>query len=122
MADATAIADLLRANLLEVFGQRDPELRRAAIGRIHQPGVEFSDHDGVNVGHAALDAAVEQLHARLDPSFAFREAGELQLIGDLAYLPWELGPAGEPPVVRGADIAFVRDGLIAKLYVVLTGA
>jgi hypothetical protein len=31
------IAELMRANLLEVFGERDGERRRAAIARIHQP-------------------------------------------------------------------------------------
>lgn len=113
------LADLMRANLLEVFGEHDGERRRAAIARVHHPEVEFSDHTEVVIGHAALDAAIERLHARIG-ELPFRPAGDVQLVGDLGYLPWEFGPEGQAPIATGADIAFARDGRIAKLYVVLT--
>ncbi|MBO9533686.1 MAG: nuclear transport factor 2 family protein [Solirubrobacteraceae bacterium] len=115
------LATLMLANLVEVFGERDGDRRRAAIARVHHPQVVFTDHDGEASGHAALDEAVARLHARLAPDFEFAPAGDVDLIGDLGYLAWQLGAPGQPPVVRGADIAFARDGRIGRLYVVLTG-
>jgi hypothetical protein len=40
-------------------------------------------------------------------------------VRDLGCLEWGFGPAGAPPVVRGMDIALVRDGLVASLYTLL---
>jgi len=77
------------ANPVEVFGERDGERRRAAIARIHQPDVVFHDPGGPVTGHEALH-------------------GKVQGILD-----------GAPPVVRGVDIALVRDGRIAQLYTLL---
>jgi hypothetical protein len=115
MAD---VADLMRSNLLEVFNERDPGRRRAAIARTYAPDVRFSDPEETVVGHDALDAKAQALLDRA-PGFAFRPGGPLLVNDDLGYLPWELGPEGQPPVVRGLDIALVADGLIAKLYTLL---
>lgn len=115
MAETT---ELMRANLLDVFGERDVERRRAAIARIYHPDVEFADPDATVTGHDALDAKAQAI---LDdaPDFAFAPAGRAYVNNDLGYLAWELGPEGGPPVVRGVDIALVRDGLIAKVYTLL---
>jgi len=37
----------------------------------------------------------------------------------MGYLAWNLGPEGQPPVVRGVDTCFIRDGRIAKVYTLL---
>jgi len=37
----------------------------------------------------------------------------------MGYLAWNLGPEGQPPVVRGLDACFVRDGRIATVYTIL---
>jgi hypothetical protein len=115
MAD---IADLMRANLDDVFGERDPQRRRAAIARTYHPDVTFADPDETVVGHEALN---EKAQGLLDgaPDFAFTASGSVYVNHDLGYLAWELGPAGGPAVVRGVDIALVRDGLIASLYTLL---
>ena len=112
------IAELMRANLLDVFGERDPERRRAAIARTYHPDVVFSVGDDKSIGHEALDAAVKDI---LDgaPDFAFSPDGDILVNDDLGYLAWKLGPEGAPPVVRGLDIALVRDGLIVRLYTFL---
>ena len=90
----------------------------AAIARTYAADVEFADPEAVVVGHAALDAKAQQI---LDgaPGFAFTPAGEVQVNHDLGYLAWNLGPEGADPVVRGVDIALVKDGVIAKLYTLL---
>ena len=114
----TAIVDLMRSNLFEVFGERDPERRRAAIARTYVREVQFSDPEEVVTGHDALDAKAQRI---LDgaPGFVFSAAGEAYESHDLGYLAWGFGPEGEAPVVRGVDIALVQDGLIAKVYTLL---
>jgi hypothetical protein len=37
----------------------------------------------------------------------------------MGYLAWTFGPEGAPPVVKGIDICFVENGLIAKIYTLL---
>ena len=44
------IEELMRANLFEVFNERDGHRRRAAIERIYATGVTFSDPDESVVG------------------------------------------------------------------------
>jgi hypothetical protein len=112
------IEQLMRANLLEVFNERDGARRRAAIARTYSPGVRFSDPDDIVEGFAELDAKAQTI---LDdaPGFSFTLAGPIQVNHDLGYLRWNFGPAGQPPVVRGVDIALVAGGLIISLYTVL---
>jgi hypothetical protein len=112
------IEALMRANLLEVFGERDHERRRAAIARTYADDVVFSDPDEVVTGHDALDAKAASILAGA-PGFVFSPAGRVYVNQDLGYLAWGFGPEGAPPVVRGVDMAFFRDGRIAKVYTLL---
>jgi hypothetical protein len=112
------IADLMHANLLEVFGERDPQRRRAAIDRVYAADVKFADPDEVVIGRDALDAKAQKI---LDeaPDFVFSHAGPLHVVQDLGYQAWNFGPEGAPPVVRGVDIALVQDGVIVNVYTLL---
>ncbi|MCD2194951.1 nuclear transport factor 2 family protein [Actinomycetospora endophytica] len=116
--DAT-IPDLMHANLLEVFGERDRDRRRAAIARTYTEDVVMHDPEGVVTGRDALDAKVQTL---LDgaPGFVFRAAGPLRECDDLGLLGWEFGPEGEAPVVTGLDIVLVVDGRITSVHTILT--
>jgi hypothetical protein len=102
-----AVVALMQANLLEVFNERDDERRRAAIARIYAADVAFSDPDEVVTGREALDAKAKGLLEE-SPTFVFSPAGAVLVNHDLGYLAWNLGPEGEPPVVRGIDIALVE--------------
>jgi|SRR3954468_25096119 SnoaL-like domain len=117
---STSIADLMRTHVLSVFNERDPDARRAAIARTYQPDVVFSDHDGVIRGHDAIDEKVQGLLDRT-PGFVFRLAGPVRESNDLGMLDWLLGPEGAAPVVRGTDIALVRDDKIAAAYTFVHG-
>ena len=119
LATVNTISDLMHANLLEVFGERDRERRLASIARTYTEDVVLHDPEGVVTGRTALDAKVAGL---LDgaPGFVFRPSGPLRECDDLGLLAWEFGPDGEPPVVRGIDIALVSDGRIASLHTILT--
>ncbi|TQS45255.1 nuclear transport factor 2 family protein [Cryptosporangium phraense] len=112
------IEELLQANLLDVFNERDGERRRAAITRTYHEDVVFSDPDEQVAGRDALDAKAQHI---LDgaPDFVFSPAGPILVNHDLGYLAWNFGPEGQEPVVRGVDIALVRDGLIANVYTLL---
>ncbi|GGL86727.1 hypothetical protein GCM10011594_02940 [Nakamurella endophytica] len=81
--------------------------------------MRFSDPDEVVVGHDALDAKAQRI---LDdaPGFVFSPAGPVRVNQDLGYLAWAFGPEGGPAVVRGLDIALIEDGLIGRVYTLLT--
>lgn len=110
---ATAEA-LMHANLLEVFNERDPERRAAAVARTYAEDVVFSDPEGEVSGRAAIDAKAKAL---LDgaPGFVFTAAGPVYAGTDLACLTWEFGPEGQPPVVKGVDIGYIADGVLVKV-------
>lgn len=112
----------MHANLLEVFNERDPARRRAAIARTYASDVRWTDDDGVTTGRDALDAKAEALQANL---------GDLQFIADgpshqtlgLGYLAFHLVDSDGAGVHgSGFDVAIVRDDRIAELYTVLTDA
>ena len=64
------IAQLMHANLLEVFNQRDHELRRAAIAHTYADDIRWTDDDGVSIGRELLDAraaeVLQQFGHRID--------------------------------------------------------
>ncbi len=112
-------AELLTANLHEVFGNRDAASRRAAIDRTYTEDVRFVEPEGTVVGRDALDRRAAELIGQAPAHFAFRADGPAYVDGDLALLPWALGPAEGEPVVRGIDILTVTDGLVTELRTVL---
>ena len=117
---ADTIAELMHANLLEVFNQRDHELRRAAIAHTYADDIRWTEDDGITIGHEALNAKAIELQARLG-DLQFIAAGPTYQTLGLGYLAFQLvEPAGNTPVSSGFDVAIVRDGLIAELYTVLT--
>lgn len=114
------IRALMRATLFAVFGERDAERRRAAIERTYHPDVVFSDAEGTLTGYDALEAKIQGIQAGAE-GLAFAPDGAAHVVDDLGHQPWTLAPEGGPPVARGADIALVRDGRIARLYTLLLG-
>ena len=57
------VSELLRANLHEVFRERDLDARRAAIERTYAEDVRFIDAEAEVVGR---DAATERVHRLVD--------------------------------------------------------
>jgi hypothetical protein len=117
---ADTIADLMHANLLEVFNQRNHELRCAAIARIYADDVRWTDDDGATTGRDALNAKAIELQAKLG-DLQFIAAGPTYQTLGLGYLAFQVvEPGGNTPVSSGFDVGIVRDGVIAELYTVLT--
>ena len=119
LALAEKIRDLMHANLFDVFNERDPERRIAAIAKTYTGDVVFSDPDEIVTGREALNNKAQK---RLDkaPGFVFTAGGPIYENHDLGYLAWHFGPVGQPPVVSGMDIAIVKEGRIATIYTLLT--
>ncbi|MGY6024568.1 nuclear transport factor 2 family protein [Streptomyces spinosirectus] len=108
------VTDLLAANLHEVFGNRDPGSRRAAIERIYTEDVVFTDPEGVATGWDALEDKARALLDGVPSSFGFTEDGERYAGPHDGALAWAFGPKGQP-AARGIDIIAVRDGKIAAV-------
>jgi hypothetical protein len=41
-------------------------------------------------------------------------------LDDIGHLGFQYGPADQPPVIIGVDIARTKDGVIIELYTILT--
>jgi hypothetical protein len=119
MSEASVVIEtLLVRNLLEVFGEHDPAKRRAVIGELFTEDFTFTDPNGRNSGHEALDEAVTALH-KLLPGYVFKTRAPPQTLEDAGRLAWAFGPPEDPERVTGLDVIAVRGGRIAALYTFL---
>jgi hypothetical protein len=114
-----AIEELMHANLLEVFNERDEAKRRAAIDRTYAPEVRWTDSEGVITGRAALEAKCVGLQNALGDA-QFVAAGQVHQLPGFAHLAWELvDPGTGRAVMSGFDAALIGDGKITDLWTVL---
>src|SRR6476661_5491277 len=104
-------AELLYMNLHEVFSERDPAKRQAAIERTYADDVRFIDPDGESVGRQALNDRAQKILDDVPVDFVLEEDGLKYVSPDTAVQPWRFGPPGSP-VVRGIDVLTVRDGSV----------
>ncbi|MDA9399462.1 hypothetical protein XH79_11985 [Bradyrhizobium sp. CCBAU 45389] len=112
------MATLLKRNVAEVFGENNPDRRRAAIRDLFAEDAAVHAPPGVIVGHDALDKFAGDLRS-LHPDYVYTPSGEPQVVHDSARLAWGSGPKGEPPRYTGEDFILVRNGKIAALYIYL---
>jgi len=106
--------ELLHSNLHEVFSERDPERRWAAIERTYTEDVTFIDPEGEFVGRQVLSDQAQKLLDGLLAGFVFEEDGPQYVGTDTAALAWRFGPPGTP-VARGIDILTIRDGRVSTV-------
>jgi hypothetical protein len=111
--------ELLQSNLHEVFSERDPERRRAAIERTYTEDVTFIDPDGEFDGRQALNDQAQRLLDGVPADFVFEEDGPRYVGTGTAALAWRFGPPGRP-VVRGLDVLTIRDGLVSVVRTLIT--
>jgi hypothetical protein len=113
-----SISNLMLANLLEVFNERDEGRRLAAIARFYAEDVVFYDPEEFVTGREAVNEKARNILEKA-PGLVFTPAGPAYENNNLGYLDWNLGPEGQPPIVRGIDIALIKEGRIATLYTIL---
>ena len=116
---AEGYEQLLRANLVRVFGERDRARRRAAIAELYGPDAALYEPHAVATGHDAIDAAVGELLTQVPPAFVFAADGPVVGHHGIARLRWTAGPVNGPVAVTGTDIAHITAGRIQSLYVLL---
>jgi hypothetical protein len=112
------IHELLHRNLQEVFGEGNPERRRAAIQELYTTDCVLYASPGVFIGPHALDQFAGDLRAT-HPHFVYVPHGAPQALHNAGRLAWGSGPRGEKPEYSGLDVIIVRDGRISALYVFL---
>lgn len=112
------VEDLMRRNVVGVFGERAAAARAAVIADIYAPDAVLRLGAEVVRGTAALDRHVQAL---LDgaPGFVFQPLGEAEVDGALGTRRWGFGPEGGEPVVTGRDVVRVEDGRIAEILVLV---
>ena len=106
--DASVVKDLMKQNLLGVFGERDAEKRRSLIAKIWDSKAIFIDPEGRYVGHTAINDAAEQLQRRF-PDFAFSELADGDAYSGVGRLRWGFGPPDEPRKMTGMDVLVASD-------------
>jgi hypothetical protein len=111
-----SISTLLIRNLRDVFGENDPERRRAAIDELYTEDVVFYDPSkGAYRGRDEIDriaAAIKATH----PDFSYQPIAEPEEVGDGGRVPWVSGRPGDAPAYAGTDFIIARDGRIAAIY------
>lgn len=110
---------LLRANLEQVFNERDANKRIAAIQQLFSAEPTMYEPEGVVTGQAAISDVAGALLEQFGPDFSFVAQGVAVGHHGMAYLRWHAGPKEGPVVVTGADVAEVVDGKIVRLWVLL---
>jgi hypothetical protein len=113
------VPDLMEANLLAVFNERDARRRALAIESTYAPDVRWTDDEGTTVGREALEAKAKALQSQMH-GLVFSKASPVYQTRGFGYLAWTLGPEGGDAVASGFDVAVVRDDLISELYTVIT--
>lgn len=108
---------LMQANLLRVFGERDPESRIEAIREIYAADALLNEAERSVRGHEAISRAVEDLLSHLPPDFRFAAMRPALGHHGVGRLQWEGGQPGTKPAVTGVDVAHVEGGLIRTLHV-----
>ena len=96
----------------EVFSERDPEKRRAAIERTYAEDVRFVDPEGEVVGQQALSDRAQKILDDAPADFVLEGDGLGYVSPDTAAQAWRFGPPGNP-VVRGIDILTVSEGRVS---------
>jgi SnoaL-like protein len=115
-ATGNSLGRVMERNVSEVFGERDPSRRRAAIAELYADDCAIYDTEGESVGQAAVSERVDGILGESPPEFAFSLVAPAEVIHDLGRARWQMGPAGAPPVVRGMDVAVFANGRIRTLY------
>ena len=111
-----SISTLLIRNLQDVFGENDPQRRRAAIDEIYTEDVVFFDpNKGVYRGRDEIERIAGAIRAT-HPDFSYQPIAEPEEVGDGGRVPWVSGRPGEVPAYAGTDFIITRDGRIAAIY------
>ncbi len=109
--------DLMQANLMQVFGERNAEQRLKAIRELYAENAVLYEPGSSASGHTAICKAVTELLASLPPDFGFSAVGPAVGHHNTGRLKWRSGLPNGPVAVTGTDVAHFEKGRIQSLYV-----
>lgn len=113
---ANSISTLLTRNLHDVFGENDPERRRATIEEIYTEDVVFYDpNKGVYRGRDEIDRIAGAIKAT-HPDFQYQPIAEPEEVGNGGRVQWVAGRPGAAPAYAGTDFIITQDGRISAVY------
>lgn len=117
--DPEVIKRLLKANLFDVFGQRDTAARSTTVSATYHNDVVWYEPDRVVQGLKDLDARAGEI---LDgaPGFSFITDGQAIVTQNIGVLSWKFGPSTDPELVKGTDVILVEGGKIKALWTAVT--
>src|SRR5471032_3231517 len=110
-----SVNELLKRNLLAIFGERDPAARMMELKTIWLPEGIFVGPDGRYAGLDAINCKVAELQTKF-PGFNFIERGPVQAMHGIGRLAWGFGPKDNRTAVTGVDIAVTREGRLLERY------
>jgi hypothetical protein len=111
---------LLRGNAKRVFSETSVERRLAALKELWAEDGVLVENEHVVSGWEAVSGSVGALLKMLPPGTTFEAEGPAAGHHGLGRLRWRaVDSSGKPLGVTETDIAFIEDGRIAKLYVIL---
>src|SRR5258707_13496888 len=103
-----SISTLLTRNLQDVFGEKDPARRRAAIDEIWtEDGVFYDPQTGVHRGRDEIDRIAGAIRAT-HPDFQYQAIAEPEELGNGGRVQWGAGRPGETPAYAGSDFFVAR--------------
>ena len=110
---------ILERNLSLVFNERDPQKRIAALADLYTDDAIMYEAENIVTGQAAISSTVDFLLGRLPPGFRFYPTGAAVGHHDLTCLRWTGSIPDGTVIVSGTDVAHLKDGRIASLYVLI---
>jgi hypothetical protein len=110
----SAIPDLMAANLLRIFNERNRRRRAAAIRAIYAKDCFFTDGRDSVLGWDGVHDTVDHLQSA-HPGFVFQAIGLAVAHHGLACQRWRFGPRDAHDIITGVDVAFFEKGSIKAL-------
>ena len=110
-----SISTLAIRNLADVFGEGDPQRRRAAIDEIFTEDAVFYQPGSVHRGRDEIDRIAGVIRAT-HPTFRYTPTAPPQELHNAGRVHWVSGPPEGPPAYAGTDFVIVREDKIAAVY------
>ncbi|MFJ4092277.1 nuclear transport factor 2 family protein [Kitasatospora sp. NPDC089913] len=105
----------LAATYLAAWNETDPTARRKLIDEAWAEDGRYTDPLAAVTGREGVDALIGAAQGQF-PGLVFT-LGPVDAHHDIARFTWNLGPAGEEPLVIGFDVLVAdAEGRIASVY------
>ncbi|MFF7452980.1 nuclear transport factor 2 family protein [Kitasatospora sp. NPDC008115] len=105
----------LAARYLAAWNETDPAARRKLVDEAWAEDGTYTDPLAAVTGREGVDALIGAAQAQF-PGLVFT-LGPVDAHHDIARFTWNLGPAGEEPLVIGFDVLVAdSEGRIASVY------